>query len=84
MLSEIIQTEVQISYDLTHMWSIYPSINQLSQTKQKQAHKYREESSGYQQASGEGRRQNGYKESTGWWQMETTLLLMRTCSAYGS
>ena len=42
MLSEIIQTEVQISYDLTHMWSIYPSINQLSQTKQKQAHKYRE------------------------------------------
>ena len=42
VLSEIIQTEVQISYDLTHMWSIYPSINQLSQTKQKQAHKYRE------------------------------------------
>ena len=42
MLSEIIQTEVQISPDLTHIWSIYPSINQLSQTKLKQAHKDRE------------------------------------------
>ena len=44
--------ERQILYDFTHMWSIKKKVNE--QTKQKQTHRYREQSSGYQKERGWG------------------------------
>ena len=48
MLSEISQTKTNTSkYDITYMWTLRNKTNRYI-TKQKQTHRYREQTSGYQ------------------------------------
>ena len=50
MLSEVSQTERQIPCDFTHMWSLTNKIKK--QAKQKQTHRYREQTAGCQMGGG--------------------------------
>ena len=51
ILSEISHTERQIPYDFTYMWNLK---NTTKKQKQKQIHKYREQTDGCQDLRGAG------------------------------
>ena len=50
ILSEVSQTERQISYDTTYMWNLKNNTNEL--TKQKQTLRHRKQTYGYQRGKG--------------------------------
>ena len=66
ILSEVGQTERQISYDITYMWNVKNKL--VNKTKKKQTHRYRRQTSDHQY-KGRGKGQHRDRKKRGFYEI---------------